>query len=91
MYNMTYTHPFSIAIIIHVYPSLQVGGKLLPCLIQLYQWLHTHLSYLVTSERAYTKLKIGQVIKLAARKVDPSLYDLYKRVKGGWVESITTL
>ena len=55
---------------------------MLPSLIQLYQWLHTHISHLVTSDRAYTKLKIGQVIKLASRRVDPTLYDLYKRVKG---------
>ena len=59
-----------------------MGGQLLPSLIELYQWLHTHLSHMVTVERAYNKLTIGRVIQLASRRVDPSLYDLYQRVKG---------
>lgn len=60
----------------------KVGGELLPHLIQLYQWLQTHLSHLVTMERAYNKLKIGQVIKIASRRVDPGLQEIYKKVKG---------
>ena len=60
----------------------QVGGRLLPDLIQLYQWLHTHLSHLVTRDRAYNKLNIGRVIHLASQRVDPTLKDLYNRVKG---------
>ena len=58
---------------------------MLPRLIQLYQWLHTHLAHLVTSERARTKLKIGQVISLASCKVDPSLSELYATVKGNTI------
>ena len=60
----------------------QVGGRLLPDLIQLYQWLHTHLSHLVTRDRAYNKLTIGRVIHLASQRVDPTLKDLYNSVKG---------
>ena len=57
-----------------------MGGRLLPILIELYQWLHTFLAHLVTRERAY-KLTIWQVIQLA-NKVKPSLIELYQNVKG---------
>ena len=45
----------------------EIGGRLLPDLIQLYQWLYTHI-YLILSheiEHACNQLNIGRVIHLA--------------------------
>ena len=62
---------------------LQLGGALLPDLVELYQWLHTHLSHLVTYERA-TKISIGNVISLTAKrysqKVCTNLTNLFERM-----------
>ena len=38
--------------------------------------------HLVTLERAYNKLSIGRVIYLASRRGNPTLIDLYNKVKG---------
>ena len=46
---------------------LQLGGALLPDLVEFYQWLHIHLSYLVRYERA-TEMSIGNVISLSAKR-----------------------
>jgi len=52
--------------------------------VELYQWLHTNLSHLVSYDRA-ANLTIGQVVKLArensSREFGQHLYDLYKRVE----------
>ena len=62
---------------------LQLGGALLPDLVEFYQWIHTHLSYLVTYERA-TKISIGNVISLSAKrysqKVCTNLTNLFERI-----------
>lgn len=64
----------------------QVGGQLLPDLIQFYQWLHTHLAHQVTHRRAYSALSIGRVVALASRRMPrgmaTQLQELYLRVKG---------
>ena len=65
--------------------SCQVGGQLLPDLIQFYQWLHTHLAHQVTHRRAYSALSIGRVVALASRRMPRGmaiqLQELYQRVK----------
>ena len=49
------------------YKRMQLGGVLLPDLVEFYQWIHTHLSHLVTFDRAQ-KITIGQVISLSAKR-----------------------
>lgn len=46
---------------------LQIGGALLPDLMEFYQWIHTQLSYLVTYQRA-EEISIGNVISLSAKR-----------------------
>ena len=62
---------------------LQVGGSLLPDLIELYQWIHTQLSYLVTDQRA-KQINIGDIIRLSAKRYSKEycnhLTDLFKKV-----------
>ena len=53
---------------------LQLGGALLPDLVEFYQWIHTHLSHLVTYERAQ-EITIGDVIKLSAKRYPPKLHE----------------
>ncbi len=63
---------------------LQLGGTLLPDLVEFYQWLHSNLSHLITNHRA-ANLTIGQVIKLArqnsSKEYGSHLWDLYQRVQ----------
>ncbi|XP_065828093.1 uncharacterized protein [Oscarella lobularis] len=63
---------------------LQVGGLLLPDLIEFYQWLHGELSHLVTYEEAM-KLKIGHVVKRLtgrySKKYAEYVRRLFERVK----------
>ena len=73
---------------------LRVGGLLLPDIVELYQWLHTNLSHLITLERA-SSLTIGRVIDLArlnySRDYAKHISDLYERVKkryNSYVEKI---
>ena len=53
---------------------LQLGGALLPDLVEFYQWIHTHLSHLVTYERAQ-EIAIEDVIKLSAKRFPPKLHE----------------
>ena len=68
-------------------PQLQIGGALLPNLVELYQWLHTHYIHLLTSEQACS-ITIGQVIKLAEQNLSSQLgkhiRSLYDSVKQGY-------
>jgi len=52
---------------------LQLGGALLPDLVEFYQWIHTRLSHLVTYERAQ-EITIGDVIKLSAKWFAPKFH-----------------
>ena len=67
-------------------PLHQVGGQLLPDLVEFYQWLHTHLAHQVTHHRACNTFTIGQVVALASRRMPHNMADqiqqLYQRVKG---------
>ena len=62
---------------------LQLGGALLPDLVKFYKWIHTHLSHLVTYERA-KEMSIGKVISSSAKryslKVCVNLTNLFDRI-----------
>ena len=64
---------------------LQVGGALLPDLVEFYQWIHTHLSHLVTYEYA-EEITIGNLIKLSAKRYSHDICDhlthLFERIIG---------
>jgi len=55
------------------YKRLELGGVLLPDLVEFYQWIHTHLSHLVTYERAQ-EITIGDVIALSAQRYPPKVH-----------------
>ena len=63
---------------------LQVGGVLLPDLVELYTWLHKNLAHMLTFERAST-ITVGKVISLIEKKKGRDLgkymRSLYERVK----------
>ena len=63
---------------------LQIGGALLPDLVEFYQWIHTELSHLVTYQKA-EQISIGTIIKNSARRhsqeYSEHLTELFKRVK----------
>lgn len=66
---------------------LQVGGALLPSLVELYQWLHMDIAYLLTREQA-SSITIGRVITLAEGNLDKQsgghIRKLYEDVKEGY-------
>ena len=68
-------------------PQLQKGGAILPDLVELYQWLHTHYIHLLTPKQARS-ITIGQVIKLAEKNLSKEfgkkIRSLYDRVKLGY-------
>ena len=63
---------------------LQAAGILLPDLVELYKWLHTNISHLVTREYA-SSTSIGHIIKVIERNSNKELGEylrnLYERVK----------
>lgn len=63
---------------------LQVGGALLPALVELYRWLHLNLAHLLTYDQA-SSISIGRVLTLAERNLGKELGEhirnLYERVK----------
>lgn len=63
--------------------QLQVGGELLPDLIELYKWIHSNLSVLVTRHKATTitiKNVLDIAIKHASGDAGDHLRKLYERV-----------
>lgn len=63
---------------------LQVGGALLPSLVELYQWIHTDIAYLLTREQA-SHFTIGQLIKQAENTLNKQsrqhIGNMYNKVK----------
>jgi hypothetical protein len=63
---------------------LQLGGALLPDLVEFYTWLHKNLAHLLSFERAST-ITIGRVITLIEKKrgreLGKHMRSLYERVK----------
>ena len=66
------------------WPRLQLGGLLVPDLIELYQWLHMNIAHLITYDQA-ASITIGRVIQLAERnsskEMKEHLRNLYESVK----------
>lgn len=73
---------------------LEVGGALLPSLVELYQWLHTNIAHLLTYKQASSKT-ISDVINLAIENLDKQsgkhikrLYEKVKKEYNSYVELI---
>ena len=58
---------------------LQIGGALLPDLVEFYQWIHTELSHLVTYQKA-GQISIGTIITLSARRYSQEYFDYLKEL-----------
>lgn len=82
--NCDPTHLFVLHHFTQEWRMLQIGGVLLPDLVEFYQWIHTELSHLVTYQKA-EQISIGTIIKNSARrysqKYSEHLTELFKRVK----------
>ena len=50
------------------YERLKLGSVLLPTVLELYQWLHTELSYSITYEEA-TQITFGRLAKVVAKRL----------------------
>ena len=65
--------------------QLEIGGLLLSDLIELYQWLHQELAYVITQSDAET-IPISRAVRVLAKSYSPEegerLHSLYKRLKG---------
>ena len=83
--NLNDSHLFPLHLFSLENERLQLGGALLPDLVEFYLWIHTHLSHLVTYEKAQ-QITIGKVISLSAKrysqKLCEHLTDLFKRIIG---------
>lgn len=81
--DCSYTHLYVLYQFTLQQKRLQVGGALLPDLVEFYKWIHTQLSHLVTYQRA-NKITIGDVIDLTAKRYSQDLCDhlrnLLKRI-----------
>ena len=81
--DCNYTHLFALHQFTQEQKRLQVGGALLPDLVEFYKWIHTQLSHLVTYQRA-KQITIGHVINLTAKRYSQELCDhltnLFKRI-----------
>ena len=83
--NLDPTYLFALHHFTLEYERLKVGGALLPDLVEFYQWIHTHLSHLVSFERA-KQITIGNVINLSTKRYTQEICDhlmeLFKRIIG---------
>jgi len=78
-HNLDDTHLFALYHFTLEYERLKVGGALLPDLLEFYQWIHIHLSHLVTFEKA-NQIKIGEVISLSASRYSQELCEHLKKL-----------
>ncbi len=63
------------------YRRLRVGGDLLPGIVELYQWLHTELTYAMTYEEART-ITLGRLANVIAKKFSGDRKQRYEKLKG---------
>ena len=62
------------------YPRLRLGIDLLPDVVELYQWLHTELTYAVTYDDA-AAITLGRLVKVTTKYIphhDMAHYDKLK-------------
>lgn len=85
VYNLDDTYFFALYHFTLEFERLQIGGTLLPDLLEFYQWIHIHLSHLVTYEKA-KEITIGSIIKLSASRYSQELCEhltkLFERIVG---------
>ena len=75
--NCNHTHLFVLHQFTLKKQMLHLGGALLPDLVEFYQWIHTHMSHLVTYEKA-KEMNIGKVISLSAKRYSQEVGDKLK-------------
>ena len=67
------------------YQHLQLGGAMLPELVEFYQWIHQELAHVITHEDA-TKITLRRAVRVLAKSYSPEegerLMGLYNRLKG---------
>ena len=63
------------------YPRLKIAGDLLPSIVELYQWLHSELSYAVTYDDAKT-ITLNRLAKVIAKRRQGETKAQYERLKG---------
>lgn len=68
------------------YPRLKMGIDLLPSIVELYQWLHTELTYAVTYDEA-ASITLGHLAKVAAKYLSYFSAASYEKLKGNNVSS----
>ena len=65
--------------------QLEIGGDLLPNLVEFYQWLHQELSHVVTRNDAET-IPLSRAVRVLAKSYSPEegdrLHTLFKKMKG---------
>ena len=62
------------------YPRLKMGIDLLPSAVELYQWLHTELTYAVTYDEAAT-ITLGRLAKVSIRHLSDDTAMFYENFK----------
>lgn len=63
------------------FPRLKMGIDLLPSAVELYQWLHTELTYAVTYDDAAT-ITLGRLAKVSVKHLSDHSATFYDQLKG---------
>ena len=73
--------------------QLELGGLLLPDLVELYQWIHQELSHVVTRSDAET-IPLSRAVQVLAKSYSPEegerLHNLYKKLRGTFILVLVT-
>ena len=62
------------------YPRLKMGIDLLPSVVELYQWLHTELTYVVTYDDA-AAITLGRLAKVTTKYLPDQNVAHYEKLK----------
>lgn len=62
------------------YPRLKMGIDLLPSVVELYQWLHTELTYAITYNEA-AAISLGRLAKVTAKHHSPHVPAMCDQLK----------
>ena len=67
------------------YQQLELGGAMLPELVEFYQWIHQELGHVITHEDA-SKITLRRAVRVLAKSYSPEegdrLIGLYNKLKG---------
>lgn len=65
--------------------KLEIGGELLPNLVEFYQWLHQEMAHVITRKDAES-IPVSRAVRVLAKSYSPDegerLQQLYKNLKG---------